>query len=49
MSRKQLAEASGLSAPYLSQIESGKAKPSPETLAAIARELGLEPDDIEDS
>jgi ribosome-binding protein aMBF1 (putative translation factor) len=49
MSRKQLAEASGLSAPYLSRIESGKAKPSPETLAAIARELGLEPDDIEDS
>jgi ribosome-binding protein aMBF1 (putative translation factor) len=49
MSRKRLAEASGLSTSYLSQVESGKRKPSPEALAAIARELGLEPDDIVDS
>jgi ribosome-binding protein aMBF1 (putative translation factor) len=49
MSRKRLAEASGLSTSYLAQIESGKKRPSPEALAAIARELGLEADDIEDS
>ncbi len=49
LSRKQLAEASGLSAPYLSQIESGKRKASPEALAAIAKELGLSPDDLMDS
>jgi ribosome-binding protein aMBF1 (putative translation factor) len=49
MSRKQLAEASGLSTPYLSQIESGRRKPSPEALAAIAKELGLESDDIMES
>jgi ribosome-binding protein aMBF1 (putative translation factor) len=46
ISRKRLAEASGLSASYLSQVESGKRQPSPEALAAIAKELGLEPDDI---
>ncbi|MBN1660844.1 MAG: helix-turn-helix transcriptional regulator [Anaerolineae bacterium] len=49
MSRKRLAEASGLGASYLSQVESGKRKPGPEALAAIAKELGLEPDDIIDS
>jgi len=49
LSRKQLAEASGLSTPYLSQIESGKRKASPEALAAIAKELGLALDDIMDS
>jgi ribosome-binding protein aMBF1 (putative translation factor) len=49
VSRKRLAEASGLSTLYLSQVESGKRKPSPEALAAIAKELGLEPDDIMDS
>jgi DNA-binding XRE family transcriptional regulator len=49
MSRKRLAEASGLSTSYLSQVESGKRKPSPEALAAIAKELRLTPDDIVDS
>ena len=49
MSRKRLAEASGLSTSYLSQVESGERKPSPEALAAIAKELGLEPGDIMDS
>jgi ribosome-binding protein aMBF1 (putative translation factor) len=48
ISRKQLAEATGVSAAYLSQIESGKKKPSPEVLAAIAHELGLSLDDIID-
>jgi ribosome-binding protein aMBF1 (putative translation factor) len=38
MSRKRLAEASGLSASYLSQVESGRRKPSHEALAAIAKE-----------
>ena len=49
MSRKQLAEASGLSASYLSQLEAGKKKGSSEALAAIAKELGLSLDDIIDS
>lgn len=49
MSRKRLAEASGLSTLYLSEVESGKRKPSPEALAAIAKELDLAPDDIVDS
>jgi ribosome-binding protein aMBF1 (putative translation factor) len=49
MSRKRLAEASGLSASCLSQVESGKRKPSPEALAAMAKESGLEPGDIMDS
>ena len=49
ISRKRLAEASGLSTSYLSQIESGKRKPSPEALTAIAKELGLEPDELMDS
>jgi ribosome-binding protein aMBF1 (putative translation factor) len=49
MSRKRLAEASGLSTSYLSQVESGERKPSPEALAAIAKELGLRADDIMDS
>jgi ribosome-binding protein aMBF1 (putative translation factor) len=49
MSRKRLAEASGLSTSYLSQVESGERKPSPEALAAIAKELGLQADDIMDS
>jgi ribosome-binding protein aMBF1 (putative translation factor) len=49
LSRKQLAEASGLGTPYLSQIETGKKQASPEALAAIAKGLGVEPDDIVDS
>jgi ribosome-binding protein aMBF1 (putative translation factor) len=49
MSRKQLAEASGLTVAYLSQIEAGKSKGSTEELATIAKELGLSLDDIMDS
>jgi len=49
MSQKRLAEASGLSTSYLSQVESGKREPSPEALAAIAKELGLDPDELVDS
>jgi ribosome-binding protein aMBF1 (putative translation factor) len=49
ISRKQLAEASGLTVAYLSQIEAGKSKGSTEELATIAKELGLSLDDIMDS
>jgi transcriptional regulator with XRE-family HTH domain len=41
-----LAEAVGISVPYLSQLESGKRRGSAEVLAAIARELRLSLDDI---
>ena len=46
LTQQQLAEAVGISVPYLSQIESGKRRGSAEVLAAIARELGLSLDDI---
>jgi len=46
LTQQQLAEAAGISVPYLSQIESGKRQGSAEVLAAIARELGLSLDDI---
>jgi len=49
LTREQLAESSGLSAPYLSQIEAGTRKGSPEALAAIAKELGLTPEDLLDA
>jgi len=39
--RKELARLSGLSYPYLSEIEQGKKRPSSESLLAIARALGL--------
>lgn len=48
ISRKPPAEAAGVSTAYLSQIESEKTTASPETLAAIAQELGLSLDDIID-
>lgn len=46
LTQQQLAEAAGISVPYLSQIESGKRRGSAEVLAAIAKELGLSLDDI---
>jgi DNA-binding XRE family transcriptional regulator len=46
LTQRQLAEAAGISVPYLSQIESGKRTGSAEVLAAIARELGLSLDDL---
>jgi DNA-binding XRE family transcriptional regulator len=46
LTQQQLAEAAGISVPYLSQIESGKRRGSAKVLAAIARELGLSLDDI---
>jgi DNA-binding XRE family transcriptional regulator len=46
LTQQRLAEAAGISAPYLSQIESGKRKGSAKVLAAIAKELGLSLDDV---
>ena len=41
VSLRQLAEATGVSNPYLSQIERGLRKPSAEILQAIARALSI--------
>jgi len=49
LTQQQLAEAAGISVPYLSQIEAGKRQGSAEVLAAIAKALGLALDDIVDS
>ena len=46
LTQQELARATGISVPYLSQIESGKRKGSAEVLAAIARKLGLMLDDL---
>ena len=46
LTQQQLAAASGISIPYLSQIESGKRGGSAEVLAAIAKELRLSLDDV---
>ena len=43
---RQLAAMSGISGPYLSQIENGLRKPSEQVLRSIATTLGLEPDDL---
>lgn len=43
MSRKGLADAAGISYPYLSEIENDKKAPSPKTLNAISGALGLKP------
>ena len=46
LTQQQLAEAAGISVPYLSQIESGKRQGSVEVLLAIAKALGLSLDDV---
>jgi transcriptional regulator with XRE-family HTH domain len=46
MSRKSLAEASGISYPYLSEIENDKKSPSPKTLNAISKALGVKPHEL---
>lgn len=43
MSRSQLAEASGLSYPYVSQLETGLRKPSRQASAQLAEALGIDP------
>jgi DNA-binding XRE family transcriptional regulator len=46
LTQLQLADASDISVPYLSQLESGKRKGSTEVLGAIAKALKLSLDDI---
>ncbi|MFN2270124.1 MAG: helix-turn-helix domain-containing protein [Anaerolineae bacterium] len=46
LTQRQLAEAVGISTPYLSQLETGKRKGATEVLSAIAETLGLSLDDI---
>ena len=46
LTQRQLAEAAGISAPYLSQIESGKREGTMDVMAAIAKALGLSLDDV---
>ncbi|MCO5730986.1 helix-turn-helix domain-containing protein [Rhizobium sp. SSA_523] len=46
MSVSELAEAAGISQPYLSEIESGKKTGSVEVLKRIARALNVDLDDI---
>ena len=48
LTQLQLAEAAGISVPYLSQIEAGRRKGSTRVLAALARALRLSLDDIVD-
>jgi DNA-binding XRE family transcriptional regulator len=46
MSAKQLAEATGLAAPYISQLETGKREGTIETFKKIAAALRVDIDDI---
>ena len=46
LTQKQLAEAVGISTPYLSQIESGRRRASTRVLSAIARILQVTLDDL---
>ena len=46
LTQQQLAEKAGISAAYLSQIETGKRTGSAEVLQALARALNLDLDDI---
>ena len=46
MKRKDLAEAAGLSYPYIAEIENGGKSPSQRALMAIAEALKLQPSDL---
>lgn len=46
LTQKKLANAAGISVPYLSQLETGKRKGSLEVYSAIATALGVTLDDI---
>ena len=46
LSRKELAERSGLSYPYVSEIETGKKSPSSKALRSIADAVGLPPHEL---
>ena len=39
LTQQQVADASGISRPYLSQIETGRRQPPPATLAALLKAL----------
>ncbi len=46
MSQQQLAQAAGISVPFLSQIETGKRKPSTKVLVMLAQVLHVAMDDL---
>ncbi len=46
LTQQQLAEAAGISKPYLSQIESGRRRGTAAVLSAIAKALGVTVDDL---
>jgi DNA-binding XRE family transcriptional regulator len=46
MTREALAEASGVSPSYLSEVERGFKRPSTDVLAAVARALGMAPSEL---
>jgi len=46
MTREALADASGVSPSYLSEVERGFKRPSTDVLAAIARALGMAPSEL---
>jgi DNA-binding XRE family transcriptional regulator len=46
LTQQQVAEAAGISKPYLSQLESGQRKGTAEVLQAIAKELNVSLDDL---
>ena|SRR5436190_19378006 len=46
MDRRELAELSGVSYPYLSEIENGKKRPSSRALVALAEALGMAPSEL---
>ena len=48
LTQQQLADAAGISKPYLSQIETGKRTGSTESLAAFAKALNVSLDEIVD-
>lgn len=49
MSRRDLAETTGLSYPYISQIETGYRMPSTPAMRTLADALGLRPDSLFDA
>ena len=48
LTQRQLADAAGISKPYLSQIETGKCKGSTQSLASIAEALNVSLDELVD-
>jgi transcriptional regulator with XRE-family HTH domain len=46
LSRRELVEKSGLSYPYVSQLETGTRSPSPKSIAALARALAVDPAEL---